>query len=70
MTRVKLVPIAEWAKSLMGEHAPHPNTLRNWTNAGKISPHPVRMGLKFFVQEDARFIDPVAERRERMLSGR
>lgn len=70
MTTCKLIPVGEWAKNLMGEFAPHPNTLRNWVHGGKISPQPVRMGLKFFVREDARYIDPQAERRERILRGR
>jgi hypothetical protein len=70
MAGAQLIPIAKWAENLLGEHRPHRNTLRNWIHAGKISPRPVKVGNSFFCKPDARFVDPVADRLERMTNGR
>ncbi|WP_220810456.1 excisionase [Noviherbaspirillum aridicola] len=52
----RLVPLQVWADLLMGEHAPHKNTLRNWVNSGRIHPRPVKIGKRWFVQPDAEYI--------------
>jgi predicted site-specific integrase-resolvase len=50
------VPLQEWAKLLMGEHAPHNNTLLRWVHEGRIQPQPVKIGRKWFVRPDAEYI--------------
>lgn len=52
----RLVPLDVWAKLLMGDYAPHKNTLRNWVNSGRIHPRPVKIGKRWFVQPDAEYI--------------
>lgn len=69
MAKSKLVPISVWAKDLVRDKPPHPNTLRAWVHDGRISPQPTRLGRRFYVAEDARYVDPEAEFRERILRG-
>lgn len=40
----RLVPLKVWGRMLMGEFAPHPNTLRRWVHDGRIYPMPVKIG--------------------------
>jgi hypothetical protein len=63
----KLIPLSVWAYDVFGEHAPHRNTLLNWVRNGKIVPFPVKVGRSYFVEPDARYFDPVAEKIRRML---
>jgi predicted site-specific integrase-resolvase len=51
----RLVPIAEWAKIVFGDHAPCGNTLRRWTHEGRISPQPKRVGNNYFVPPSAEY---------------
>lgn len=51
----RLIPLDVWAKLLLGEHAPHKNTLRNWVHNGRIYPMPVKIGKRWFVKPDAEY---------------
>lgn len=52
----QLVPLRVWATLLLGEHAPHNNTLLRWVHDGRIQPQPKRIGRKWFVKPDAEYI--------------
>ncbi|MDN7592369.1 excisionase [Burkholderia seminalis] len=65
----KLIPISVWAEQTFGEYAPHRNTLRSWVRNGKIRPVPVKVGRSYFVKPDAEYIDPVADKIQRMIGG-
>jgi hypothetical protein len=67
--RPKLIPLSVWAQEMFGEHAPHRHTLRNWVVAGKIHPHPVKVGRTYFCSPDAEYVDPVAIAIRRLTSG-
>jgi predicted site-specific integrase-resolvase len=69
MASAQFIPVAEWAKNMFGERRFHRNTLRNWIHAGKIAPRPIKVGKSFFCRPDARFVDPVADRINRMING-
>lgn len=51
----RLVPLAEWAKIVFGDHAPHPNTLHRWTHEGRIYPQPKKVGKNWFVSPQAEY---------------
>ncbi|WP_088505081.1 excisionase [Burkholderia ubonensis] len=65
----KLIPLNVWADQTFGEYAPHRHTLRNWVQAGKIHPVPIKVGRSYFVSPDAEYIDPVAQKIQRMIGG-
>lgn len=65
----RLIPVAAWADAVFGEHRPHQNTLLNWIKAGRIRPVPRKVGRGYFCRPDAEYVDPVAEKIERMTSG-
>lgn len=53
----KMVLLEQWGK----EHFdPPPSlwTLRAMARAGKISPHPVKVGKAYYVESDAEVVDP------------
>ncbi len=52
----RYIPIAAWAELLLGEHAPHFNTLRRWVHDGMIQPRPVKIGRRWCVRKDAAYI--------------
>lgn len=52
----RLVPLKVWAALLLGEHAPHNNTLLRWVHDGRIQPQPRRIGRKWFVKPDADYM--------------
>jgi predicted site-specific integrase-resolvase len=52
----RLVPLAEWAKMVFGDFAPHQNTLRRWTREGRIHPLPKKVGHNFFVPPQAEYM--------------
>ncbi|MBN3851948.1 excisionase [Paraburkholderia sp. Ac-20340] len=66
----QLVPVRQWALDVFGEHVPHPNTLLNWIRNGKINPVPKKIGRAYFCRPDAVYVDPRAERIERLVNGR
>ena len=53
----KNVLLSEWAER---HFSPPPSlwTLRAMARAGKIQPRPVKVGKAYYVDEDARVIDP------------
>jgi hypothetical protein len=65
----KLIPVHVWAKQMFGEYAPHRHTLRNWVNAGKIYPMPVKVGRSYFCCPDAEYFDPAVQEVKRMAGG-
>lgn len=52
----RYIPIAVWAELLLGEHAPHQNTLLRWVHNGMIYPRPVKIGKLWCVRKDAAYI--------------
>lgn len=52
----RFVPLKVWATLLLGEYAPHYNTLLRWAHDGRIQPQPRLIGRKWFVQPDAEYI--------------
>lgn len=67
---LKLIPLGVWAKQVFGEYAPPIRTLRTWCRNGKILPLPRKVGRQFYCSPDARYVDHVAERIERLILGR
>ena len=56
MQSKKLMRLKEWAKlKFAGEDVPHPNTLRRWTNDGRIYPQPQMIGKSWYVEEGAEY---------------
>jgi predicted site-specific integrase-resolvase len=51
-----LLPLADWAKLLLGDHAPCVGTLRKWAREGRINPQPVKMGKLYVVERHARYL--------------
>lgn len=66
----QLIPLANWAESIFGEHRPHPNTLLNWIKNGRIRPIPKKVGRGYFCRPDAEYVDPNAEKIQRLINGR
>ena len=54
-TSPRLLPLTEWAESLLGKHAPCVNTLRRWAREGRITPQPVKYGKLYFVERSAKY---------------
>lgn len=54
----KLTTLERWAEARYGEHMPTVATLRRWVREAKILPVPKKHGRAYYVQEDARYIDP------------
>jgi hypothetical protein len=65
----KLIPLWLWAEQTFGEFGPAKNTLRSWCRNGKILPVPRKVGREYFCSPDARYVDPHAERIERIVGG-
>lgn len=51
----RYVTLDEWAK-LMFSEVPHPNTLLRWVHNGHIQPQPEKIGRKWQVKRDARYV--------------
>lgn len=54
-TGPRLVTLGEWAVLLMGDHAPHSNTLLRWVHDGRITPAPRKIGRRWFVEPHAEY---------------
>lgn len=65
----RLIPVAEWAVEVFGEHKPHRHTIRNWIRNGLIRPCPKKIGRAYFCAPNAEYVDPRAERMERIARG-
>jgi predicted site-specific integrase-resolvase len=66
----QLIPVRTWAEAVFGERVPHANTLLNWIKNGKISPVPKKVGRQYFCRPDAEYVDPNADKINRISSGR
>jgi len=70
MAQAQLILVSSWAAAIFPDWTPHPNTLRNWVHNGKIRPAPKKIGNKYFCDPKAEYVDPVADKIERMTRGR
>lgn len=70
VSMARVITLYKWAESVFGEKPPHRHTLWKWIAEGKIRPIPKKIGRAYFCTPDAEYIDPYAEKRERILSGR
>jgi hypothetical protein len=52
----RYIPVTVWIKLLLGEHAPHQNTLLRWVHEGRIQPQPVKTGRFWYVRKDAAYV--------------
>jgi hypothetical protein len=52
----RYIPLEVWASLLLGEHAPHINTLPRWVHDGRIYPQAVKIGKLWCVRKDAAYI--------------
>jgi predicted DNA-binding transcriptional regulator AlpA len=50
------MPLIEWAQGLSTK-PPSPRTLRRWRQNGNIFPRPKKLGGKYVVSPNARYID-------------
>ena len=57
MSEKKLILLEEWGKAHF-DPAPSLWTLRAMVRAGKISPQPVKVGKAYYVEPNARVVDP------------
>jgi hypothetical protein len=53
-----LMGLDRWATAVYGQDAPCIHTLRRWARDGRIYPLPVKQGRSYFVQPEARYVDP------------
>lgn len=52
----RYVTLQEWAE-IMFSKAPHANTLLRWVHDGHIQPAPQKIGKKWQVKRDARYVN-------------
>jgi hypothetical protein len=52
----RFIPLTFWIALLLGEHAPHPNTVFRWVRNGHIHPQPIKVGKQWTVRKDAAYI--------------
>jgi hypothetical protein len=52
----RYLPLTFWAALLLGEHAPHYNTLLRWVRDGRIYPRPIKVGGAWNVRKDAAYM--------------
>jgi hypothetical protein len=53
--RPRYVTLQEWAASMFSQ-VPHTNTLLRWVHDGHIQPAPEKIGRKWQVKRDARYV--------------
>lgn len=51
----RYITLHEWGE-LMFAKVPHANTLLNWVHNGHIHPKPEKIGRKWHVKRDARYV--------------
>lgn len=56
MNLPRYIPLEAWAQLLLGEHAPHINTLIRWVHDGFIQPQPLKIGRRWCVRKDAAYV--------------
>lgn len=52
----RFIPLTFWVALLLGEHAPHSNTVMRWIHEGRICPQPIKVGKTWRVRKDAAYI--------------
>lgn len=52
----RFIPLRAWAILLLGEHAPHQNTMLRWVHDGRIYPQPIKVGKQWAVRKDAAYL--------------
>lgn len=52
----RFIPLKFWVALLLGEHAPHHNTVLRWVHEGRIAPQPIKVGKLWNVRKDAAYI--------------
>lgn len=52
----RFIPLTFWVALLLGEHAPHLNTVLRWVHDGRIYPQPVKVGKSWQVRKDAAYV--------------
>lgn len=52
----RYLPLTFWAALLLGEHAPHYNTMLRWVRNGRIYPQPIKVGGVWSVRKDAAYM--------------
>ena len=52
----RFIPLTFWIALLLGEHAPHQNTVLRWVHDARIYPQPVKVGKSWNVRKDAAYI--------------
>lgn len=50
------IPLRAWVILVLGEHAPHKNTILRWVRDGRIYPQPVKVGKQWMVRKDAAYL--------------
>lgn len=56
----RMIPLRDWAKKEFGKQSPRPQTLFLYARRGMIDPVAVKVGRRWMVDKDARFIGEVA----------
>ena len=57
----RMVSLLEWAKDEFGSEAPSERVLKKYAKGQMIAPPPMRVGRRWMVDKEARFIGVVAE---------
>ncbi len=57
----RMVSLLEWAKDEFGSEAPSERVLKKYAKGKMIAPPPMRVGRRWMVDKEARFIGVVAE---------
>jgi len=52
----RFIPLTFWVALLLGEHAPHPNTVLRWVHDARIYPQPIKVGKSWNVRKDAAYM--------------
>jgi len=52
----RFIPLTFWVALLLGEHAPHHNTVLRWVHDARIYPQPVKVGKSWNVRKDAAYM--------------
>lgn len=63
------VTLEKWAKKHL-DPPPSASTLRTWAREGRFEPEAVKHGRRYYVDEDARYRDPVPLQRGGSLLSR
>lgn len=56
----RMLPLKQWALDEFGDAAPSNNTLNHYAKHNMIAPPPKKVGRKWMVEKDARFVGMIA----------